>query len=874
MTSFSRLRSFLSALFRRRRLEADMEAEWRAHLDAHADALVAAGMSPADARRRARNDFGDQLRWKEQAFEARGVGWVNGLGADIRYGLRQMRRTPVFTATVLMTLAAGIGLNTAVFSVIDAALVRALSYPDPERVLWITTVNRDLEMVASPDFLAWKEQATSFDGLVAFDFSNYAVTTDDNVVEARVAWVSDDFWSVSGARPSLGRLPLSGEDAVLLSYPFFERAFQADPKTAGRAVTIGGRQVTVAGVLPPGFRPQLTKPFVSNGLQERAVDAYRTMRVTPPTTSGGITRTQAFSVMGKLKAGVSIERARAELETIRSRMKTANPNMPAPPTLRVMPLKDKIVGDATRPLSVLLAAASLVFLIACANVAHLFLARASARRGEVAIRAAIGAGRWRLSRQFFVESALIATAGAVAGLVVARWSLATMVRILPNGVPRLQETTIDGRALALAAAAAIVAALVFGMVPVLSLLKDDARGVLKQALTGALPFAGKLRTKTTLVALEFALTIVLLIGAGLLIKSLWRLTALPEGFHPDRIVTMDVRYFGRAYQDEGARRAHAAETLRRVSAVPGVRAAALTTNADSGTRLIREGDSFPPSRDEEPAFANVTLASVDLAQVMGLRLVRGRWLTDVEPSPTWVINETFARRHFGDSDPVGARFRIGPESFATVVGVVADRKLQRLDAPPEPELYSDYPHRLMFGYSIAASVTIDPAAAAAEVRRAAAGVDPAVAVLEVRTLEAALADSIAPYRFNLFTFGLFAAVALLLASVGIYGTLAYSTSRRTQEIGIRLTLGAARGEVLAMVIRQGMTVAVIGTLVGLVIGGAVARVMQSLLYEVSPSDPYIFAAAAAVLLLAGFAASLGPALRAATVQPLIALRHE
>ena len=371
------------------------------------------------------------------------------------------------------------------------------------------------------------------------------------------------------------------------------------------------------------------------------------------------------------------------------------------------------------------------------------------------------------------------------------------------------------------------------------------------------------------------MTIVLLIGAGLLIKSLWRLTAFPDGFYPgsDR---HDGRFgsSGPAYREEGARRAHAAEALRRVSTVPGVRAAAVTTNADSRTRLIREGDSFPPTRNDDAAFANVTVASADLAQVMGLRLVRGRWLTDFEPSPAWVINETFASRHFADSDPVGARFRVGPESFATVVGIVADRKLQRLDAPAETELYSDYAHSPMFGYSIVASVTIDADAAAAEVRRRAAGVDAAVPVLEVKTLEAALADSIAPYRFNLFTFGLFAAVALLLASVGIYGTLAYSMSRRTQEIGIRLALGAARGEVVAMVIRQGMTVALIGTLVGLVIGVAVARVMRGLLYEVSPSDPYIFTAAAVVLLLAGFAASLGPALRAASVQPLIALRHE
>jgi putative ABC transport system permease protein len=874
MNRLPRLRSFLSALFRRRRLEADMEAEWRAHLDAHIDALVAAGMSPADASRRARVDFGDPLRWKEQALEVRGVGWVNDLGADVRYGLRQMRRAPLFTATVLVTLAAGIGLNTAVFSVIDAVLVRSLSYPDPERVLWITTVDRDEEVVTAVDFLAWKEQATSFEGLVAFDTSNYAIYTADNVVQSRVAWVSEDFWTVSDGRPLLGRLPLGGEDAVLLSYQFFVGAFHADPAVAGRAVTISGRQVTIAGVLPPAFRPQLTRPPAWSGLPEAPIDAYRTLTVRPPTNG----QVRLINVIGKLKAGVSLDRARAELEAVRSRTRTANTNVRLPPTLRMTTLKDKIVGNATRPLIVLLAAAGIVFLIACANVANLFLSRASARRGEVAIRAAIGAGRWRLARQFFVESALIAAAGASAGLVVAQWSLATIVRVFPHAVPRLQETTIDGRALAFAAAATIISVLVFGMVPVWSLWKDDARGVLKQALSSALPIAGKLRTKTTLVTVEFALTIVLLIGAGLLIKSLWRLNALPEGFHPDRIVTMRIQFFGPAYREEVPRRTHAAELLRRVSTVPGVRAAAITTNADSKMRLFREGDPFPPKKDDQPAFASVTKASADLAGIMGMRLVRGRWLTDSEPVPAFVINETLARRHFGDSDPVGARFRVpyvGQESsWATVVGVVADTKLQRLDGPAEPEVYIDYAHAPPSGYSIVASVTTDAAAAAAQVRRSAAGVDAAVPVLDVKTLEAALADSIAPYRFNLFTFGLFAAVALLLASVGIYGTLAYSTSRRTQEIGIRLTLGAGRGEVVLMVIRQGMTVALIGTLVGLVIGVAVARLMRGLLYEVSPSDPYTFAAASAVLLLAGFAASLGPALRAASVEPLVALRRE
>ena len=869
MSRLPRLRSFLSALLRRRRVEAEMEEEWRAHLDAHADALVAAGMSQADAKRRARRDFGDPLRWKEQARDVRGVGWINGLGADIRYGLRQMRRTPVFTATVLLTLAAGIGLNTAVFSVIDAVLVRSLSYPDPERVLWITTVDGDDEVVTAVDFLGWKEQATTFDGLVAFDnSSNYTISAADTVVQSRVAWVSEDFWSVSGGSPALGRLPRHGEDAVVLSYPFFVRAFRADPTIAESAITINGRQVTIAGVLPPGFRAQLTRPPAFSGLPEKEADAYRPLVVLPPTDG----RVRLLSVFGQLKAGVSPEQAQLELEAIRRRVKAANPNVRLLPTLRMMSLKDRIVGSASRPRVVLQAAVGVVFLIACANVANLFLARAATRRREVAIRTAIGAGRARLARQFFVESALVAAAGAVAGVAIA-----TIVRILPDAVPRLQETSVDGRALAFTVATSIGAALIFGMGPVWSLWKDDARGVSKEALYGALPIAGKLRTKTALVAFEFALTIMLLIGAGLLIKSLWRLNALPEGFHPDRIVTMQIRSFGPAFRQESERRARAAELLRRASAAPGVRAAAITTNADGSLRLFREGDPFPPKPDDPAAFALMTVASADFTRVMGMRLIRGRWFSDSEPAPAFVINETLARRHFGDADPIGTRFRApvaGQEGWATVVGVVADRKLQRLGGAAEPELYMDYVHAPVVGFSIVASVTTDVPAAATELRRVAAGVDPTLPVFDVETLEAALANSIAPQRFNLFTFGLFAAVALLLASVGIYGTLAYSTSRRTQEIGVRLALGAARSEVVAMVIRQGMTVALVGTLVGLVSSVAVARVMRGLLYEVSPSDPYIFAAASAVLLLAGFAASLGPALKAASVQPLIALRRE
>src|SRR5262245_14619920 len=349
MTPLPRLRSFLSALFRRRRLEADMKAEWRAHLDEHVDALMAAGMSRDDATRRARMAFGDPLRWREQAFEVRGVGWVNDIGADFRYGLRQMWRVPVFTLTVLVTLAAGIGLNTAVFSVIDAVLVRSLSYSDPERILWIATVDRDMvdapEIVLDLDFFAWKEQATSFDGLVAFDTGEYAIRTADNVVQSRVTSVSEDFWAIADARPMLGRLPQRGEEAMLLTYSFFVRAFDADPTVAGRAVTINGRQVTIAGVLPPGFRPQLTKPFAWNGLPEKAIDAYRALTMRSPARSpSGMFLGRGLSVIGKVKAGVPIERARADLEVIRNRTKTAHPDFRLPPTLNVMPLKEKIVG--------------------------------------------------------------------------------------------------------------------------------------------------------------------------------------------------------------------------------------------------------------------------------------------------------------------------------------------------------------------------------------------------------------------------------------------------------------------------------------------------------------------------------------------------
>jgi predicted permease len=860
----------------RRPLEG-LDEDIRDHIARETEDHIDRGMTPADARDAALRKFGNVTLTMEETRAVWIPVWLDQVLQDLRYGLRILRRTPAFSAVVILTLAVGIGLSAAVFSVVNAVLVRPLSYPHAERLFWVSTYDDRAkggdDVVVSTELAAWRDQATSFERLAGFFIDAEPIDAGSEVVQARVAGVTEDFWDLAGARFALGGPPRPGEEGVVLTHAFFEHWFHGDAAIVRRPVVRGGTQTIVTGVLQPGFAVQLPPPLWFTRLQPAAIDFYTAavIRRAGPRAVG-----RPFNVVGLAKPGVSMVRSREELDAIRDREKKAHGTFYGPPRLRVEPYADKLVGSARRPLVILLAAVALVLLIACANIANLLLARGSARQREIAIRTAVGAGRARVLRQCLVESLILAAAGGVAGLAFARAAIAVAIGMVPNAVPRLAETSIDTRVLAFAAGATVLTALVFGFAPAVVLWRASVHDLLKDGARTASASGGGFRVRQTLVAIELALSVVLLIGAGLMVRSFWRITSYPPGFTPDRVLTLRVQFSGLQYREQTARRANLDELLRRLQSAPGVEAAGLNSDGDASMRFAVEGAPAVPM--EQRPTAILSAASGGYAKAIGLRVVRGRWLRDAEPLPVFVVNETLVRRVFAGEDPVGRKICclpwLGDARLATVVGVVADLRYAGLDRGPEPEVFVNYADAGLFAMTLAARTACDAAAAAPAIRTLLASVDRTQPIFDVKPLDAALADSIAPRRFNLILLGTFALSALLFALIGIYGVIAYAVTQRTHEIGVRMALGAQRREVVRMVIGQGMALALAGMVLGIATALALTRVLTSLLYEVTPTDPSTFAIVVGLLATAAFAACCGPALKAARVDPVVALRYE
>jgi putative ABC transport system permease protein len=855
----------------------DLDADIRDHIERETADNIDRGMTPDDARAAALRAFGSIALTKENARAVWIPVWFDQLIQDARYGLRMIRRAPAFSAVVMLTLALGIGLTTAVFGVVNAVLVRPLSYPNAERLVWIATSEEgsNEELVLSPDLIAWRDQAQSLDRIAGFSIGGERIDVGEEVVQARIAAWTDGFWDIAGARPELGTVPWPGEEGIVLSHAFFERWFRGDPGVVGRAVPLNGRPTTVTGVMPRGFRVQLPPPPAWSGVQSGEVDIYRQSIVQAPGPPGQATAIQLFEVIGRLKLGVSIARAREELDTIRANTAKAFGPQSQRRRLKIVPFTDKIVGGARRSLLVLLAAVALVLVIACVNVANLLMARGSTRQREVAIRTAIGAGRGRMLRQLLVESLMLAAIGGAAGVLAARFTLAGLVRVLPEAVPRLVETTIDARVLVFATVISVLTAVVCGLAPAFAMRRVSVHDVLKDGARAASASSGSLRARKALVAAQLALSVVLLVGAGLLMRSFWRITENPAGFAPERVLTMRMQFSGPRYRDNANRAAYLDELLQRARNAPGVQAAGVSSNADGRMLLDIEGSPDVP-RELRPR-ALVSVVSDGYAEAIGMRIVKGRWIRDDEPLPVYVMNEAAARKYFAGQDPVGKRFRlpwVDNQSFATVVGVVADLRYSNLDARSEPELFTDYRHARPFGLTITMRVAGEPDKAAPAIRARLAGVDRTQPIFDVKPLDVVLADSIAPRRFNLLLLGAFAGSALVLALVGIYGVIAYSVVQRTHEIGIRMALGADRRKVVRMIVWQAITIAAAGIGAGVAAAFALMRTIASLLYDVAPTDPLTFAAVVGALAVTTLAASSAPAIRAALVDPIIALRCE
>jgi predicted permease len=853
-----------------------IDEDIRDHIERETQDNLEKGMAPEEARRQALLRFGNVALAKE---DTRAV-WVSVMAEqllqDVRYALGSVRRHPGFAAVAVLTLAVAIGMNTAMFSVFNAVVLRPLGYPSPDRLVWLSTVGMDGEsgLVTGPDFVDWRDAAQSFDRMVAYGNADHTLTSAHGATRVRAAMVTADFWDLSGATPAAGRLP-GPEDrqVVLLSHDFARRWFAGDADVIGKTITLGGLQVPIIGVLADGFRFHFPGSHGA-GFRPREVDIYHPMLVSAARTN----QVQLLNVVARLKTGTTLEHAHAEVDAIRKRIAQAHPSpLDDQRTLRVVPLHDQLIGGAGRGLRVLLGAVACVLLIACANVANLLLARASIRRREIAVRVALGAGRGRVLQQLLVETLVLAGLGSAAGLLIAPLGVAVILGIDPQAIPRLAETTIDGRVLVVVLGTSVLTALLFGLAPAPALWRMDPYDALKAGNRVASPGVTSVRTRMVLVAGEVALALVLLIGAGLLLNSAWRLNAYPAGFEPQRILTAGIELAGPQYSQPQRQFAFADALLGRLQHVPGVEAASISTHGSSLTAaLMVEGEPRPTLEElarKAPIVINAT--SAGLKQVMGFRMVTGRWFTDAEPAA--VLNETLMRRDFSGADPIGRRIRLSESApMLTIVGVVADLKYSTLDAPAEPEVYVPYTRVEdgLFGFTALVLGTTDPQVLAPTIRTVISDIDKTQVPTDMESLEQALTESIAPRRLNLVLFGTFAAAALFLALVGIYGVMAYSVAQRTHEIGVRIALGAQRTDILRMTVRQGMRVTLAGIIAGIAGALALTRLMESLLYEVQPTDLLTFAVVTAALATTGFFACCLPGLKAALVDPVITLRNE
>jgi len=845
---------------RRRRALADLDQDIRDHLERERQENIERGMSPAEARSAALRKFGNVGLIGEQTRAVWRRPWIDQLWQDLLFAFRILRRAPGFTAVAVLTLAVGIALNTAVFSVVNSVLLRPLEYPHPERLVWLgefdPAVHRDMVMLS--DAAAWRTNTRSYNGVASYSFQQAAIATSRDAFPVAVVFADGDFWNLTGAIPALGRLFSPGEQyGVVISWDLFQRQFGEDPHVVGSAVTVDGGASTITGVLPKNFRFQFPRWWIAR--HPEPIEAYLTL---PPAEA----QRRAGQVVGSLKQDVSISQAFAELKSLQRSLHPPNASQPpSRATLHVDLLYDQLTSGARRALSVLLAAGGLLLLIVSVNIASLLLARAASRRRELAIRLAIGAGRFRALRQNLVESLTLAFAGGVAGLLLARWTILLLARLGPASIPRLAEASIDLRVLAFTFCITLAAGILFGIAPALALWRTDLHDALKEGARGTGGLVG-LRIRRVLVAGELALALMLLTGEGLLLASFLRMNARPAGFTPEKILVMKMRLPAPRYSP-GMQQQYRAELLRRLASIPGVDAAGISVQP-----MFCCAPAFPAdSNPNQTHLLHQNFATPGYFRALGMELRKGRWLTDSDKDGVILLNESMAREAFGSDDPIGRTLKIPqPE---VVVGVLADLRYTKLDADVVPEIFLPFDQPMMFLFDIAVRAP-NLSGIPAAVRREMAAIDPGLPPYDLKTLKEALADSISSQRFNLFLLGSFALAAFVLALVGIYGVVTYSVAARTREFGVRVALGAQRGNVIGMVVREGVTLGLMGIVAGLAASYSFTRLMTSLLYGVKASDPRIFAAASATLAVTVLFASWWPARSAASIEPVIALRDE
>ena len=805
---------------------------------------------------------------------------MNTFIQDVRYALRTSLKSPGFAFVALLTLALGIGANTAIFSVVNGVMLRPLPYRDADRlvVLWEKMKQTDTLDLAPDDFVEYRERMQSFEQFAASQNQGFTLTGGDEPLRLEGAEVSANLFTLLGVEPALGRGFLADEDkpgaerVVVLSHALWQRRFGGDPKVLNQTVTLNGESRTVVGVMPSTF--QFPPPLWRGNTTEANRELWVPLAVDemPGRNSHGLL------AIGRLKDGVSAEQARAEAETISrqrdEKTRASHDGIGA----NLLLLHEQVVRRVRPALLILLGAVGFVLLIACANVASLLLIRAAARQKEIAIRAALGAGRLRIVRQLLIESLLLALPGGALGLLLAEWGNSFLIKLGANSIPRSDQVGLDGRVLLFTLGVSLATGVLFGLVPALKASSPNLTDALKES--GRSASGGTNRLRSALMVAEVALALVLLVGAGLLIKSFWQLQQVNPGFDVANLLLMETTLPATKYADETQQTAFYRHALEKLSAMPGIASVALVNNPPlSGRRGV---DAFAiEGRAEATGLSDTPLAdyrSISPAyfQAMGIRVLEGRAFTAADDSnapSVAIVNEATVRRYFSGENPVGKRIRI-KNQWREIVGVVGDIRQSGLDEEAATHMYLPYFQVPQGRMGWVMRTTAEPLSVVASVRSRIYEVDPDQPVYNLRTMERVLSESVSQRRLNMLLLGVFAATALLLALVGVYGLISNSVTQRTREIGIRMALGAQKGDVLRLIIKQGMMLTVTGIVVGLATALAVTRYLSSLLHEVNDKDPLTFATISLVVAIVALFACYLPARRATKVDPLIALRFE
>lgn len=821
----------------------------------------------------------------------RHVNFIENFIQDIRYGLRTLRKNPGFTAVAVLTLALGIGANTAIFSVVDAVVLRPLPYQNPDRLVMvkesIPLAGPDPIPVCAPDVMTFQRQNQAFESVAAFRGGQFDLSGQGEPERITAERVNSGLFSLLGVEPALGRAFTADEDTpghalAILSDALWRRRFGAEPGVVGRTVSLDRKPYTVIGVMPPGFA------FPLRGMEQGdAADVFVPIAFTKDQLADEGDNFD-YSVVARLKSGTNLARANADVNAIAYRILQTYP-----PEYRdriklgavALPLSGQVVGKVRTLLLLLLGAVGFVLLIACANVANLLLTRASHRQSEIAIRLALGAGRSRLVRQLVTENLLLALAGAGLGLILALEIMPGLVAWMPANIPQVHPIGLNLSVLIFAMALAPLTCLIFGVAPVVAAARSDLNSTLKEGGRSAQQGRRHDGLRSALVVAEVALSLVLLVGAGLLVRSFERVLTTSPGFEPSHLLTASLSLPETEYKQEQQIRGFYRELLSRLENVPGVKSVGASTDLplEAGWNHI-----FTPEGNQAPAGGGLNLSwhSVVLGnylQTIGVPLVRGRYFNSQDtPNSTHVliVSESLARRYWPNRDPIGKRLKWGPpeskDAWLTIVGVVGDVKQGALDAPTIQHTYESYEQHNIPGnaMNVAVRAAANPAGLASALRAAVWGLDRQLAVAQIRTMDELIGESTAPRRFNLYLVAAFAGLALALAAIGIYGVISYSVAQRTHEFGIRIALGAERGDVLGHVVGQGAILMGLGILIGIIGALGLSRLMANMLYGVKPTDPATLIAVSLILTAVALLACYIPARRATKIAPMVALRHE